>query len=128
MGDGERSDDFQHVNQCRSKPLYARPRAQLTMQHGGKQKSEQEENMIVTDQDMPDAFAHKTEELFPEIGDENFEMLSRLIRAENCRLGVASEFQFQQASVLGVEVEQRAIGHFQFLGWSRGCSGKAITA
>src|SRR2546425_13120972 len=89
------------------------PAVRSSSEHRWQQQRQQKQNVVEAGPDVPGAIVHEGEELPPPRRDSQFKLLRRLLRTEHGRLYSSAVFETQQTTVLGVDVEKRAIINLQ---------------
>ena len=109
MGDGKGGDDGQGLGQRAAHGGRRLPAAPLPDEHGGEQQGEQEQDVIVTDQDVVDTLMHKALKGVPLSSAAGIEQVSTLVVTEGDRQFGAVVVRLEQAMMAGVPVEQETV-------------------
>ena len=109
MRDGKGGNDFQYIKRRCLEAIRRMPFFCNVHKYRGQQQRQQEQDVIDTDPDMPDAVLQVIDELPERAGFGQYELLLCAIRAENRSGHFSRAFQLEQALVLRVEIEQHLV-------------------
>src|SRR4030095_6162636 len=105
MRNGERGHDFRDIPERAAKTLRRAPRAAMAKQHGGQQQRQQEQDVVETEPDVPDAFVYVGCELLPP--RSGAERLAARIGAEDRAVRAPLLEVLQQSAMRGIDIEQQ---------------------
>lgn len=125
VGERKRGDHLGDIPESVPETFGTRPCSVDADQDRRQEQRQQEQKVIETEPDMPDAVRRIVDELTRQASFGDFDSLHRGSRTEDCRARLPGVFETQQPSVLGIDVEEQAIAGSQRVRRGRACRREA---